>query len=241
MPGAHFRKPKAPVNPTGAYPNPTFGYEADNVGSANTAGFQGLFIEQIIKTAGKLKVAQASALMDLANRQLALRRAQTDLMTQVRGGYFAVLVAEQNLRWTMALAQFTETIYSIFADNAVLGLYTPYEPLSIRALAIQAQSTVNQARQRYISAWSQLAATLGLPGLPLTEVAGTAEMQIPHFDRNTALGRVLSTHTDVITARNSQQRARYDLRTAEITPIPDIDLRVLVQKDFSMPPFNITH
>src|SRR5207245_8832170 len=34
----------------GAYPNPSFGYEADNVGTGTTAGYQGMFIEQIIKT-----------------------------------------------------------------------------------------------------------------------------------------------------------------------------------------------
>ena len=38
----------------GAYPNPMFGYDSSNVNTAGTAGYQGIFIEQIIKTAGKL-------------------------------------------------------------------------------------------------------------------------------------------------------------------------------------------
>ncbi|HLJ93068.1 MAG TPA: TolC family protein [Gemmataceae bacterium] len=238
---ADVESARGAVKQAGAYPNPNFGYEGDTVGTSSTAGFQGVFFEQIIKTAGKLKVAEASALMNLLNSQLALRRAQTDLMAQVRGGYFAVLVAHQTLRWNIALATFTEEIYRIFVDNAVLGIYTPYEPLSLRALAIQARGSVAQAHERYLSAWKQLAAALGLPGLPLTEVAGTAEMVVPQFDWNEALVRVLGTHTDVLMARNTQQRARYDLRTAEITPIPDLDVRVAVQKDFTMPPFNITH
>src|SRR5207248_6042502 len=65
---------KGAVKQAGAYPNPNFGYEADTVGTSSTAGIQGVFFEQIIKTAGKLKVAQASALMNLLNAQLALRR-----------------------------------------------------------------------------------------------------------------------------------------------------------------------
>jgi cobalt-zinc-cadmium efflux system outer membrane protein len=238
---ADVESAKGAVKQAGAYPNPNLGYESDNVGTGGTAGYQGVFFEQIIKTAGKLKVAQASAIMNLLNSQLALRRAQTDLMAQVRAGYFAVLVANQTFRWNLALAKFTEGIYRIFVDNAVLGLYTPYEPLALRALAIQAQGTVIQARERYLSAWRQLAATLGLPGLPLTELAGTAEMQVPRFEWNEALARVLSAHTDILTARNTQQRARYDLRTARITPIPDVDVRVVVQKDFTTPPFNVAH
>src|SRR5207237_2955010 len=66
----------------GAYPNPNVGYEADNVGSGSTAGFQCFFIAQVIKTAGKLKAAQASALMSVLNSRLALRRAQTAVMTE---------------------------------------------------------------------------------------------------------------------------------------------------------------
>lgn len=228
------------VKQAGAYPNPNIGYEADTIGTSATAGLQGVFFEQIIKTAGKLKVAQASAIMNLLNAQLALRRAQTDVMTQVRSGYFAVLVAHQALSWNIALTRFTEEIYRIFVENAVLGNYTPYEPLSLRALTIQARGAIVQSRERYLSAWKQLAATLGLPGLPLTELAGTADMQVPLFEWPDALARALNTHTDVITARNTQQRARYDLRTAQITPIPDLDVRVAVQKDFTMPPFGIT-
>src|SRR5438552_460935 len=73
----------------GAYPNPTFGYEGDTIGTGSGTpgaggGYQGGFVEQVIKTAGKLKLAQAAATMDWLNAELALRRAQSDLAGQVR-------------------------------------------------------------------------------------------------------------------------------------------------------------
>src|SRR5205807_1270644 len=92
----------------GAYPNPNFGYQWDTAGTGATAGYQGAFVEQTIKTGGKLKLAQAAALMDLLNAQLALRRAQTDLTAQVRAGYFAVLVAQETIQVTGALARLTD-------------------------------------------------------------------------------------------------------------------------------------
>src|SRR5262249_18596096 len=82
----------------GAYPNPTMGYEGDQIGSSGTAGQQGIFIDQLIKTGGKLQLAQAAALMDERQAALALRKAQSDLASQVRAGYFAVLVARETLR-----------------------------------------------------------------------------------------------------------------------------------------------
>jgi cobalt-zinc-cadmium efflux system outer membrane protein len=66
-------------------------------------------------------------------------------------------------------------------------------------------------------------------------------MSTPEFHYEEARAHVLGRHTDVLTARNAQQKARYDLHTAQITPIPDVDVRVAVQKDFSMAPFGITH
>jgi cobalt-zinc-cadmium efflux system outer membrane protein len=225
----------------GAYPNPNFGYESDTAGTSATAGYQGAFLEQIIKTAGKLKVAEASAIMNLLNTELALRRAQTDLMAQVRGGYFAVLVARENLAWNQQLAEFTDRVYGVFAEQMIGGLLAGYEPLNLRGSAAQVRASAVQARNRYLSAWQQLAAAIGKPGMPLTEVAGNAEMALPVFARDAVLTRVLNNHTDIQTARNTLQRARYDLRSAEITPIPDVDVRVAVQKDFTMPPFTIVH
>jgi cobalt-zinc-cadmium efflux system outer membrane protein len=220
----------------GAYPNPTAGYEADQVGSSGTPGQQGGFVEQIIKTGGKLKLAQAAATMDLFNAQLAFRRAQKDLATQVRAGYFNVLVAQETLRVARALDRYTDVVYRVQVDQAVETLAAPYEPLQLRVLAVQARAAQVQALNGYTASWKQLAATLGLPALPPTQLAGRVDVPIPVYHWDQALARVLSTHTDVATAKNTVQRARYNLRLAEITPVPDVDLRVSVQKDYTGSP-----
>src|SRR5439155_13827061 len=97
-----------------------------------------------------------------------------------------------------------------------------------------------QARRRYTAAWKRLAATLGLPALPPTEVAGRVDMPSPVYRCPTVAARVLSLHTDVFTAQNTLQKARYNLRLAQITPIPDVDVIVRVQKDYTTSPFNVT-
>ena len=86
-------------------PNPSFGFEGDTFGSGGTAGQQGAKYEQLIKTAGKLRLAQSAALMDVVNAQVAYRRAEIDVATQIRSAYFSVLVAEESLRLTHALSQ----------------------------------------------------------------------------------------------------------------------------------------
>ncbi|HTI51275.1 MAG TPA: TolC family protein [Planctomycetaceae bacterium] len=93
---------------SGAYPNPTVGYEADTVGSAGTRNYQGMFFTQDIITAGKLELSRAIANVDLMNKQLALRKARAELLQKVRSGYFAVLVARENLKYSQGLVKFTD-------------------------------------------------------------------------------------------------------------------------------------
>jgi cobalt-zinc-cadmium efflux system outer membrane protein len=226
----------------GLPPNPTIGFESDNVNTGGTAGYQGGFIDQVIKTGNKLKVQQAAALMDLRNAELALKRARFDLASQVRANYFAVLVAQENVKVTKALLRFTNEAYKIQVEIVKgEGDAAPYEPMQLRVLSNQAAGALLFARNRYTAAWKQLASTLGLPGMPPTALAGRIDSGIPVFDYEKALARVLSQHTDVETAENTIQKARYNLRLAQLMPIPDVDVRVIVQKDFTAPPFQIVH
>jgi cobalt-zinc-cadmium efflux system outer membrane protein len=223
----------------GAYPNPNVGYESDNIGTANTAGFQGAFFEQVIKTGGKLRLAQAAARMDLANARAAYRRAQTDLLTQVRLNYFAVLSAQENLKVNRALVELMDEAYRIVVDQVRAAQAAAYEPLQERAQAYQARSALVQARNRFTAAWKQLAASLSTPEMPPTELAGKIDMALPILKYESLLPLVLANHTDVRTAENSRQKARFNLRAAEVTPIPDVSVHVAVQKDFTAPPFNV--
>jgi cobalt-zinc-cadmium efflux system outer membrane protein len=221
----------------GLYPNPIAGYEADTINQGGTAGLQGAYIEQIIKTAGKLKLAQAAAAVDVANSELRLKEVQADLAARVRAGYFAVLVAQENVKVTRALALFTEEAYRIQVEQVRGGQAAPYEPLQLRVLAVQARADLVRARNRHTAAWKELAATIGLPAMPLTELSGRVDMPVPLYYYDAALNWILTHHTEVHTALNEVLKARYNLRLAQVAPVPDVGVRVMVQKDFTTPPF----
>jgi cobalt-zinc-cadmium efflux system outer membrane protein len=220
----------------GLHPNPTFGYEADQVqpGSnpeKHNAGQQGGYLNQLIKTAGKLQLSRLVALMDQYNAELALRRAQTDLAAQVRGGYFAVLVAEETASVSRALARLTEEVFRVQQAQTAGGQATGYEPIQLYSQAVQARNAVIQARNRYLSAWKQLAAAVGNPGLPSTILAGRADATVPQFEYTAALERVTTAHTDVLTGENTIARGRYALRLAEVNRVPDLQTNTVVQYD----------
>jgi cobalt-zinc-cadmium efflux system outer membrane protein len=220
----------------GAYPNPTVGPEFDTVGTGPghiAPGYMGGFIDQVIKTGGKLQLARAAALMDLRNAEVALQRAQSDLISQVRAGYFAVLVAQENVKVSRALVRFTDEVYKIQVEQVTGAQAAPYEPMQIRVLVFQARAALVQARNRYLSAWKQLSAALGLPALPPTQLEGRADMPLPRYCYRETLAHVLREHTDVLTAENGILKGRYNLRLAQVMPVPDPDIKMVVQHDYT--------
>ena len=233
---------KGGAKQAGMYPNPTIAFEHDTV-ETGPAGYPGFYVDQLIKTGGKLTVAQAASTMDVLNAKLALRRSQSDVRTQVRGFYFAHLVAQENMKVSEALFTFTDEIYR--TQVALVGIgkggfAAAYEPLQLRPLVLQARFNLTSARNQYVASWRQLVAAIGLPDMPISEVEGRVDMPVPVFTYAELLAR-LDGHTDVLTALVSLQKAKYILQQAKLVPLPDVDVRLLVQKDYSTPPNQVSH
>jgi cobalt-zinc-cadmium efflux system outer membrane protein len=135
------------------------------------------------------------------------------------------------------MSRLTDEVYRIQVEYVRIEQAAAYEPLQLRVLAMQARSNLVQARNRYLAAWKQLTAALGLPGMPPVELAGPPGGTLPVYRYDQALARTLGAHTDILTAENDVLQARIDLRRAQITPIPDVTVRGLLQRDHTTPPF----
>lgn len=216
----------------GLYPNPLIGTQNQSNGPGG-GPFWGVFVSQTIKTMGKLKLAQAAAAQDLVSAQLAYRKAEADVAQAVRSAYFGAAVAREYMRAGRALVRWTDEAYAVMALQFQAGEVAAYEPTQIGALAAQSRTGLVQARNNYLLAWKQLTAALGLPAMPLTEL--TLPAAFPRYDYDKALAHVLSYHTDLLTARAGIEKARYHLRLAEVTAIPDVNVQAIVQQDASPP------
>jgi cobalt-zinc-cadmium efflux system outer membrane protein len=221
------------------YQNPTIAYQAQPTNNNSNAGAQGGYIDQPIKMFGKMKLQVAAAQKSVDNAVLALRRARSDLSSNVRNAYFTLIVAKETMRVNQSLAHFTDQIYRLYVGYLKSTIAAPYEPAPLRAQSYTNRLAYVNSIQNYIYAWKQLVATLGLPQLPLTEVSGPIDRLIPYYDYDKVLAYILANHTDVLTARNGVQIAQYNLRLAQITPLPDVDLQAAVWKESTITPYVI--
>jgi cobalt-zinc-cadmium efflux system outer membrane protein len=217
------------------HPNPTVGYQGDQIqpgpGPSNNVGQQGFYINQLIKTGGKLHLQSAAAEMDVVNAEVALRQAQVDLAGRVRAGYFAVLIAQEGLRVNRALSELAGEAYRLHVQRVRAAQAAGYEPLQLYVFALQARQNVVTARNRYVSAWKQLTAQMGVPDMPFTALAGRADAPVPEFRYPAAREHVLGVHTQVRTAENTILKAKYRLRLMEVERLPDLHTNFVYQHD----------
>jgi outer membrane protein, heavy metal efflux system len=220
------------------YANPTLavGFYPSNDGE--TAGVPGFFFDQKISTFGKMKLATAAAQKAYDNAELALKRARSDLSTQVRTAYFNLLVAKETVRVNRAVSILTDEIYRYQVRILEKGGFAAsYEPASLGAQAWTARLALLQSINTYQIAWMQLVTAIGLSQLPLSEVAGRIDSHIPYFDYDTVRNYVLARHTDISIARNGIDIANYNRKLAQVTPLSDIDFQLLVGKESVLVPF----
>lgn len=217
--------------------NPTTGFEGDTIGTGHTGGYQGIAVEQVVPTGGKLRLAREAKEMDFRNAQVALRRTYFDVFTTVRTAYFATLVAAETLKINRALAQFTDEVYRVQIDRVKAGESAPYEPMQVRVLAFQAHAAVVQSTNAYLSAWRQLAAALSAPDMPPTQLAGDIGMLVPNVSYEAAWSWIVEHHTRLTMARNAVCGAQFSLTLARRTPwVPDLDISGVVQRDYTTLP-----
>jgi cobalt-zinc-cadmium efflux system outer membrane protein len=224
----------------GLYPNPTVGYQVDQwtpglrppPGSpAGPTGQQGGFISQLIKTAGKLTLAQQVAGYDYINALVAVRRAEVEVIAAVRTHYFAALVARQSIEANRRLADMLDELYRIQLRQLAAGEAAGHEPLQLYAQAVQARNAVALAEANYRAAWKQLAAAVGQPDRPPAPLAGRADAPAPVFEPDLVRARLLDEHTDLLAARNSIAQAQTNLALQRRLPIPDVQTNTYHQYD----------
>lgn len=218
----------------GLYPNPIVGYQGDTIGTARTAGYNGVFFTQEFVTAGKLSLAQSAALNEMQAAQADLRKARISLASSVRRNYFTVLIAQERLRFSQSIAKLSNEVYQAQIDLVTGGESAPYEPLQLRVFAVQARNNVVLATNGLDGSWRQLAATIGLPHMARQTVAGSVETLIPAVDYDT-LVTVLQRHTDLAAANLRIASSRNSLRLAEVQPIPNLTVYAAFQHDDTTP------
>lgn len=215
----------------GLYPNPVAGYVGGEIGNDGQAGQQGAFVSQEIVTAGKLRLNRAVAAQEVQQAQWAWDAQRRRVLTDVRRGFYEVLVAQRSVELTEQLVRLGEQGVKAAEELLKAKEVARADVLQSRIEADSARILLEKAKNRSAAAWRSLAAVVGDPALQPRPLAGSLQDDTPQLTWEDALNRLLADSPQLAIAQAGVARAQATLSRECAGRIPNVDVQATVQHD----------
>lgn len=234
---AEIRASESRKKQAGLYPNPTAGYIGEQIrGGSFRGGEQGFFVQQEIVLGGKLGLVRNVFEQE---RQQAVAEAQEQrlrVLNNVHIFFYQALGEQRRLELRRDLSRLADD--AVETSNQLFNLGQADQPdvLQAEVEAEQAKLAVTVAEESELRTWRSLAATVGKPDLPLTQLEGNLE-EIPAVSDDW-LQALLRDSPAVKIAELGVTRAEASLTRARREPIPNLLLRGGLQQNRELNEFS---
>src|SRR6267143_1517208 len=216
---------------SGLYPNPTVGYQGEQIrGGSFHGGEQGFFVQQDIVLGGKLGLNRKIFDQELKQAETEAEEQKLRVITNVRMFYIQALAVQQTLELRQELSKLADDAVQTSHQLANVGQADAPDALESEVEAQQAQLAVTMAEQNQQRVWKALAAVVGNPRLPLMKLEGKLE-DTPLVNADELVERIVNESPAVRIAELGVKRAEAALARAKREPIPDLQLRGGMQQN----------
>jgi cobalt-zinc-cadmium efflux system outer membrane protein len=212
----------------GLKPNPTVGYEGQQIGSGGLAEQHGVFVEQEIVRAGKLRLNREVAAYEVARAERELAAQRQRVLTDVRIAYYNVLIAQQQEQLGHELLGIAEQNAKLTNDLLRAQVVARPDLLQAKIESENARILAFNARNRRVTAWRTLTTTTGQPGMPLQLLRGDPASDLPRLEFGQVLDRLITASPEIAAAIANAERSRWALQRAEVQSVPNITLQGVV-------------
>lgn len=216
---------------SGLYPNPTVGYQGEQIrGGAFHGGEQGFFVQQEVVLGGKLGLNRTIFDQELKQAETEAEEQKVRVITNVRISYLQALAAQQMLELRQNLSKLADDAVDTSHQLANVGQADAPDVLESEVEAQQAELAVTMAEQNQQRVWKALSAVVGNPRLPLTRLEGKLENTLP-VNADELLEKIVNESPAVRIAELGIKRAEAALARAKRESIPDLQIRGGMQQN----------
>src|SRR5712672_200995 len=216
---------------SGLYPNPTVGYQGEQIrGGSFHGGEQGFFVQQDIVLGGKLGLKRKIFDQELKQAETEAEEQKLRVVTNVRMAYIQALAAQQTLELRNKLSKLAADAVETSHQLANVGQADAPDVLESEVEAQQAELAVTMAEKNQQRVWTALAAVVGNPRLPLMRLDGKLE-DTPPVDADELVEKIVNESPAVKIAELGVKRAEASLAREKREPIPDLQLRGGLQQN----------
>jgi cobalt-zinc-cadmium efflux system outer membrane protein len=217
----------------GLYPNPTVGYEGEEIrGGVYGGGEQGFFVEQPIILGGKLGLNRKMGAGEVKQRQSEAEAQRYRVENGVRMAYYHVLAAQERVAMERDLVGIAQSTVRIVHQLGNVGQADDTEVLEAEVEEQRMEVAAGVAEHMLRRQWTTLTSVIGVPSLPDGSVAGRIDDQLPPLDERQLLASLVAASPAVQFARAGTERAEAALRRAQHEPIPDLTFKGGLQQNY---------
>ena len=217
----------------GLPPNPTVGYQAEQIGVGGTAGeLQGVFVQQEFVTGGKLRLSRAKYRQEAGQAAIQADAQRCRVLNGVRTAYYEVLAAERRTGIAREQGRLAEAAVGATAQMLNVGQANAPDVLQARIEARRRGVDVRNAEAAGRAAWIRLAAVTGTPDLPRTPLAGDREPGDVRLDRDSLLHEILACSPELRFVRAEVVRDRIGLDRELAEPVPNVTVQATTGYNF---------
>jgi cobalt-zinc-cadmium efflux system outer membrane protein len=210
----------------GLWPNPIIGYDGDQIGASGTVGeLQGAFVQQVIVTAGKLRLSRAKYRQEAYEAELLALGQQYRVLNGVRMHYYELLALQRMIELHRDLLANAEESLHTYKEMFNNGQTNQADLLLAEVQVNDARIALLTMKNRYPALWQHLTAILASPELPPKPLAGQLEPQGPPLDWDSNLNRLLQESPELKAAQAHVVHDEITVRREKVQPIPDLFLR----------------
>jgi cobalt-zinc-cadmium efflux system outer membrane protein len=216
---------------SGLYPDPTVGYQGEQIrGGSFHGGEQGFFVQQDIVLGGKLGLNRKIFDHEIKQAETEAEEQKLRVVTNVRMSYIQALAAQQTLALRQNLSKLADDAVETSHQLANVGQADAPDVLESEVESQQAQLALTMAEQNQQRVWKAMAAVVGNPRLPLMKLEGKLEDTAP-VNADELVEKIVNESPAVRIAELGVKRAEAALARAKREPIPDLQLRAGMQQN----------
>ncbi len=204
------------------YPNPMMAGSSPQIAGPESQ-WNG-FVQQDLVTAGKLRLSQQAALRDVQKSEYELIRARFDVLTDVRGRYYALLVAQRRVEIYRLLLDIATRSYDIGDALMKAGEGTKADVLFWSIERDRAEMQLLNSSVYVETGRRELAAAIGLPRADVGVIEADLFEKMPWFDLKNLQEEIVRVNAKPRAAESQIAQSQWALERAAVEPIPNINV-----------------
>ncbi len=222
---ALVRRSEAQAHQAGLYPNPTIGYQGEQIrGGEYGGGEQGAFVQQTIVLGGKRGLRRKVYEQERRSDQIGVEEQTSRVRNDVTQAFYAALTAQAAVVIRQRLLGVASDAVLTVHQLSNVGQADAPDVLAAEVEAEQAKVDFLKAQRRFMQDFRALATLAGKPDLPLSPLRGTLE-NAPQLNAEQQVESIVSSSPGVKRAEQEAAVAEAKLRDARREAVPDLELR----------------